>query len=796
MKVTLNWLKDFVDIDITAVELADRLVNTGFEVEEIIDQRAAIKGVVLGRIESIVRHPDADKLVICKVDVGSEVLQIVTGASNIAEGDVVPVATDGAVLPDGKRIKSGKLRGVASCGMMCSGEELGLSESDYKGAGVYGILIMNGEDKALGTDINDVLGYDDVILDVAVTANRGDCNSVLGIAGEVAAILNKPLKMPDLSFSADKASKTGDYVSVSVKDKQLCPRYMAAAVTDVKIAPSPEYIRRRLKAVGIRPISNLVDITNYVLTEIGQPMHAFDMRDIDGGKINVRRALDSEKIVALDGKEYTLSSDMLIIADAAKPCAIAGVMGGENSGIREDTQGVIFESAKFARDSVRRTSRGLGLRSDSSARYEKGVDCSLQEIGVRRALHLVQELGCGVIAQDMIDVFDNKPKARRIETSLSRINGILGVDVPADEAVRILAALRIQVERDGDKIVCIPPEGREDLENVNDLAEEVIRFYGYDKIDGTLMEKGKQTVGGKGLRIADTDLVKRLCVAAGYNEILTYSFVSPKMCDVLMLPEDDALHSSVELLNPLGEDVSRMRTTLAYSIISTLASNYLKSIHTARLYEVAGVYYDKGAELPEQSERLALGAYGKDEDFYTVKGVIENIMRAFGIDAAYERSTLPYLHGGRSADIVAAGGKVLGYIGEVHRDVSAAFNVEERLYIAELDIDMLHKYARRKYVFEQVSKFPPVERDLAIVVEEDVSAAKIIAAIKKAGGGLLKEVSVFDVYRNKLLLGEKKSVALNLVFRADDKTLTDADISSRMDRITEKLHSELGGVLR
>ncbi len=796
MKVTLNWLKDFVDIDIPAEELADRLVNTGFEVEEIIDQRAAIKGVVLGRIDAIEKHPDADKLVVCSVDIGDKSLQIVTGASNISVGDIVPIATDGAILPDGKHIKTGKLRGVTSCGMMCSGEELGLSESDYKGAGVYGILIMNGETMPLGTDINDVLGYDDVVLDVAVTANRGDCNSVLGIAGEVAAILNKPLKMPDLSYGASGKSSVSDYVKVNVQDKALCPRYMAAAVTDVKIAPSPEYIRRRLKAVGIRPICNLVDITNYVLTEIGQPMHAFDMRDIEGAKIDVRRAGDGEKIVALDGKEYSLNGDILVISDAVKACAIAGVMGGENSGIREDTAAVIFESAKFARDSVRRTSRGLGLRSDSSARYEKGVDSSLQEIGVRRALHLVQELGCGAIAQGLIDVSDGQADAKTIETTLSRINGILGVEVPADEAVRILGALRIKVERDGDKIVCTPPAGREDLENVNDLAEEVIRFYGYDKIKGTLMEKGEQTVGGKGLRIADTDLVKRLCVAAGYNEILTYSFVSPKACDVLMLPEDDVLRSGVELLNPLGEDMSRMRTTLAYSMISTLSSNCLKSIRTARLYEAASVYFRGDGELPEQSERLALGAYGKDEDFYTVKGAIENILSAFGIDASYERSTLPYLHAGRSADIIAAGGKTLGYIGEVHRDVSAAFNVDERLYIAELDIDKLHKCARRKYVFEHVSKFPPVERDIAIVVEEDVTAAQIIASIKKAGGGLLKEVSVFDVYRNKLLLADKKSVALNLVFRADDKTLTDADITSRMDKITEKLHSELGAVLR
>ncbi|MDE5618237.1 MAG: phenylalanine--tRNA ligase subunit beta, partial [Clostridia bacterium] len=397
MKVTLNWLKDFVDIDVPVNELADKLVGAGFEIEEIINQRDNIQGVVLGKILSISKHPDADKLVVCDIDVGAERLQIVTGADNISEGDIVPVAKDGAKLPDGKRIKKGKLRGVESCGMLCSGGELALSESEYKGAGVYGILIMNGEKFPLGTDINEVLGYDDVILDVAVTANRGDCNSVYGIAGEVAAILNKPLRAPKTDFVAESTDDVKNYVSVNVYDKDICSRYMAAAVTDVKIAPSPEYMRRRLKAVGIRPINNLVDITNYVLTEIGQPMHAFDRRDIAGAQINVRCAAENEKIIALDGKEYTLNPDVLVICDADKPCAIAGVMGGENSGIKEDSREIIFESARFARDSVRRTSRSLGLRSDSSARFEKGVDYSLQDMGLRRALHLVAKLGCGKI---------------------------------------------------------------------------------------------------------------------------------------------------------------------------------------------------------------------------------------------------------------------------------------------------------------------------------------------------------------------------------------------------------------
>ena len=799
MKVTIDWLKDFVDIDIPARELADKLVSVGFEVEEIVDPRENIKNVVLGKILSIAKHPDADKLVVCQIDVGGEILQIVTGANNIAEGDLVPVAKDGSLLPGGKTIKKGKLRGVESCGMLCSGEELGLTEADYPGAGVYGILIMNGESAPLGTDINDVLGNTDVVLDIGVTANRPDCNSVYGIAGEIAAVLKKPLRAPKTDFTAEKNIKTADIVSVDVRDSELCPRYMAAAVTDIRIAPSPEYVRRRLKAVGLRPINNMVDITNYVLIEVGQPMHAFDERDICGGQIVARRAEEGEKIVTLDGKEYTLDGSMLVIADKEKANAVAGVMGGMNSGIREDTSLVVFESARFARDSVRRTSRTLGLRSDSSARFEKGVDFSCQPLGLKRALALVQEFGCGKIAEGIIDVHAEIPQKKPIVTTPEKIDAILGIAIDDKEKLDILHALRIGAEIKDGKLICTAPPERDDLESANDIAEEVIRYHGYDNVVGTLMDKGRQTVGGKTRAQRNEDKIREIAVSCGMHETLTYSFISPAFADVLRLPEDDELRRTVEIINPLGEDVSVMRTQLVYSMLGTLTSNLLKAQKAARMFEIAAVYLPVG-ELPitcqpEEQTHIVLGAYGKDEDFYTIKGVTELILNAFGVEVKYVRSKAPFMHPGRAADIMK-GGKSLGFVGEVHPAVAEAFGSSERLYVAELNIDLINKYEKTGYKFEAISKFPPVERDIAIVVDEDVSGGDILDTVKNAGGSVLREAEIFDVYRSKAIGEGKKSVAVNMIFRADDRTLTDEEMSERMDKILAKLKDKLGAVLR
>lgn len=801
MKVSLSWLKDFVDIDVDVETLADKLVGAGFEVEEIIDAGANMKNVVLGKIVELEKHPDADKLQICQIDVGGkELVQIVTGAQNVSKGDLVPVAMDNSLLPTGQEIKKGKLRGVPSNGMLCSGEELKLTESEYVGASVHGILIMNGEKYPLGTDMNVVLGNDDVVLDIGVTANRSDCNSVLGIAREVATVLNKPLKMPDVSFETDKSVKVNDIIDVDVEDKELCPRYMAAAVSDIKIQDSPEIIQKRLKSVGLRPINNIVDITNYVLIEIGQPMHAFDKNYIEGGKIIPRRAKNGEKIVALNEKEYVLDDTMLVICDVKKPCAIGGVMGGLNSGINDKTNTIIFESAKFLRDNIRRTSRKLNLHSDSSFRYERGIDFDSQRLGITRALSLIYKYGFGKIADGLIDRLSQDLTRNKVETSVEEINGILGIEVPKDTVLNILNSLQIQSEIDKDgKLTCVCPAFRDDIENANDLAEEVIRLYGYDKVKSTLLKGGNQTLGGKKRQEKNIDVLKDICVYHGMSEILTYSFTTPKSFDILKLSQDDARRNCVKLLKPLGEDLSVMRTTLAYSMISTLASNCLKSNKKAKLFEIANVYLPQTSDmsqLPSEVNTLALGRYGEGEDFFTMKGIVEVILKKFGLNGEFKRADISYLHKGRSADIYV-GKNLIGYLGEVHPEVAKSFDVSERMYIAELNVDMLNKLADCSYEFVAISNYPPIERDIAVVVDESVLAGDLLACVRKGGGNLLVDSKIFDIYRNKEVLGEnKKSVAISLVFRLAERTLTDEEVNAKINRILTKLSSEHNAVLR
>lgn len=799
MKVSLNWLKDFVDIDIDVHALADKLVAAGFEVEEIIDKASEMKNVVLGKIVKLTKHPDADKLQICAIDVGAkETVQIVTGAQNIAEGDLVPVAMDNSLLPTGQVIKKGKLRGVESCGMLCSGEELKLTEAEYKGAGVYGILIMNEEKYPLGTDMNVILGNDDIILDIGVTANRSDCNSVLGIAREVATVLGKPLRMPEIGFECEAEGNVNDYVKVRVEDSELCPRYMAAAVRDIKICPSAEIIQKRLKSVGLRPISNFVDITNYVLIEIGQPMHAFDADKLEDSSIVARRAVNGEKIVALDNKEYTLNDTMLAICDTKKPCAIAGVMGGNNSCVDENTKDIIFESAKFARDNIRRTARTLNLHSDSSFRYERGIDLESQRMGLMRALTLVYKYGYGKIAKGVVDCCNADLTQKTLRVEASRIDDILGIVVPRDKMVSILNSLQIETVLDGDTLVCKAPLFRDDIENANDLAEEIIRLYGYDNIVETLMDKGKQTVGGKTEDQKVVDTVKNICVNNGYSETLTYSFTSPKGFDVLRLAEDDPARKCVTILNPLGEDMSVMRTNLAYSMLNVLASNVLKSNKGARFFEVANVYLPESVPVdkqPEERERLVIGAYGKDENYYTVNEVVKRIIYKYGLNVTYKRSERPYMHSGRSAELFI-GKFSIGYVGEVHPSVSAALDVKERLYIAEIDLASVEKYRKKGYKFEEIGKYPPVERDIAVTVDESVTAAELLSCVTSAGGSMMKSARIFDIYRSEAIGAGKKSVAVNMVFRLTDRTLTDEEVSSKVERVLTKLMSQLGAALR
>ena len=596
MKAPISWLQDFVKIDIPAEALADKLVHAGFEVEEIIREADAIKNVVTGRVLAMERHPNSDHLWICQINVKTATLQIVTGAQNVQVGDIVPVALDGAVLPDGKRIFNGELRGVKSLGMLCGGSELGLTDADYEGADVDGILILKPDTK-VGVDINEILGRTDVILDVSVTANRPDCNSIWGIAREVGAVLHKTVKAPVTSYTATP-ERIFNLLDVQVADADLCPRYMAKAVKNIKICESPKIIKDRLRAVGIKPINNIVDITNYILIELGQPMHAFDYEKIAGHRIVVRRAEEGETITTLDNTTHNLDNDVLVIADAEKPLAVAGIMGGLDSGISDDTHTIIFESAKFARDNVRRTSRKLNLKSDSSARFEKGIDFLSQAIAIDRALTLIQTNGWGTIISGTIDTNMNAVKPRTLTVQYKKVNNILGIKVPTEKMVEILNSLQIKTVVKGKRLECQIPAYREDIEGANDLAEEIIRLYGYNKIKSTLFaDASKQTMGGRDAFRTKEDLLKRILTAKGANEIITYSFISPKTFDILRLPKNDALRNAIPILNPLGEDVSIMRTTLVGSMLSIIGSNFSKNNKDGIFFETSKVFAPKALPL-------------------------------------------------------------------------------------------------------------------------------------------------------------------------------------------------------
>lgn len=785
MKVPYSWLKEMVDMDLTPTELADKLVGVGFEIEEIIYQRDAIKNVVACKVLEEVKHPNSDHLNICQVTDGKKNYQIVTGAQNVNVGNIVPVALDGAVLPDGKTIRSGELRGVKSEGMMCSGGELGLTEDDYVGAGIYGILILK-PDVIVGSDINDVIGNNDVILDVAITANRPDCNSILGIAREVAAICKVKLKMPDLDYKISSGSVT-DYVTVNDTDYELCSRYMAAAVYDVVQTVSPKIIRDRLKAVGIRPINNLVDVTNYVLTEIGQPMHAFDLNNLAGKTIVVRRARIGEKITALDGKTYELNNNHLAICDADKPVAVAGIMGGQYSSINTDTSTVILESARFARDSVRHTSREINLHSDSSARFEKGIDFYSQEVGLKRALALFDKYGWGKIAAGVIDQRKEEIKDKTLTYDYKAVNSIIGIDVDKARVMDILNALELVTVAKGDILTTAIPDFREDIEGVNDIAEEVVRFYGYDELKPRLISRKR---GGKTLSQEREDKLKNILVGYGCQEIVTYSFISPKAFDLLKLPDNDPLRSVVEISNPLGADFSVMRTTLAPSMLKLIATNFSRGNKSGRLFEIANVYLPKSlplTDLPDEIGHLIVGSYGEGEDFYKIKAILEDISDVFALDFDFVKGELPYLHPGRTAFVFSHGIKI-GYIGEIHPSITAELGVDRRIYIAELDESFIRNNGIGIKPYKAVSKFQAVERDLALLAPIDLEAGKILSYIKESAGDILENLEIFDVYVGGQVPKGKKSVAVKLTLRSLNKTLTDSEVNSEIETVLNALN--------
>jgi len=798
MLAPISWLKDYVDIDVKPEVLAKKLVAIGFEVEDIIYQEKTVSNVVVAKILSFEKHPNADKLRVCQIDIGSKVLQVITNVSTIENGDVIALALDGAVLSDGTKIVKGEIRGVVSEGMLCGLEEVGITEDDVVGQKMGDIIRFN-KDTALGQNALKALGYDDVILDVAVTANRPDCNSIYKLAKEVAVALNVECRDPEVNYKT-KGDDVKNYVSVDVKNQTLCPRYMAAAVKNIKIFPSSQLIKSRLRAVGIRPINNIVDITNYVLTEIGQPMHSFDKRELEGDKIVVRNATDGEKIISLDGKENNLTKDMLVICDAYKPVAVAGIMGGLNSGIKDDTNQVVFESAKFARDNVRHTSKALNLRSDSSARFEKGIDFASQEYGLKRALTLVYESNSGDIVDGMIDIKVPYEKVREIPFTTKKMEEILGCKVPKAKMISIFDKLGIKVKEDGKKLIAIVNEDREDIIGVNDLTEEFIRVYGYSHINPTLFEFAQLTKGSVPEKMQFVSKIKNVLSSVGLSEAVSYSFTSPKFADQLLLGEKDSRRDFIKIINPIGEALSVMRTTLTHNMVECMSYNITHFNKAAKLFEIAKVYIPKELplkELPYEEEKLCIGMYGEGVDFYSIKAPIDEMFKALHVDVKYVRANETFLHPGRSASIIVNNNEV-GYVGEIHPDVLNNYETNNfRVYVAEISIDKIfNEDSLAKKRFAAFSKFPAMERDFALVVDEDVLVGEMLEAVNNGKIKYLQDSKVFDIFKSEQIGKGKKSVALNFTFTNVEKTLTDEEINIEMDKILNILKKKFGAKLR
>ena len=799
MLVPISWLKDYVDINVSIPTLAKKLVGIGFEVEDIIYQEKQATNVVVGKIVKVDKHPNADRLRVTQIDIGSKTIQVVTNVP-VEGGETIAVALDGAHLADGHDIKKGELRGVLSEGMLCGLEEVGVTVDDVQNQKAGDILRFE-EGTALGQNALKALGYDDIILDVSVTANRPDCNSIYKMAKEVAVALNTDCREPVIDYKVCSCgAKVTDMVSVDVQNQDLCPRYMAAGVKNIKIFPSSQKIKSRLRAVGIRPINNIVDITNYVLIEIGQPMHSFDKRELEGNRIVVRNAKENEVIVTLDGKENKLNESMLVICDSDRPVAVAGIMGGANSGIQDDTNEVVFEAAKFARDNIRRTSRALNLRSDSSSRFEKGIDFASQEYGIKRALTLVYQSGSGDIVDGLIDVKVDYQSLREIPFTTKKISEILGCKVPKNALVSILARLGIEVREDGKQLVALVKEDREDIVGVNDIAEEFIRVYGYSHIKPTLFEYAGLAEGTLPDKNKFVNVIKDTLKACGLMESVTYSFTSPKFAALLNLDENDTARDAIKLKNPLGEALSVMRTTLAHSMIETLVYNVTHFNKSARLFEIANVYLPKSLpleELPIEESRLCIGEYGDGADYFELKGAIEQVFRALHIEVKYARANKPFLHPGRSAEIFV-GDKCVGYLGELHPDVQKNYGVDNtRIYVAEISVDgIFNKNSLEKSKCKPFGKFPNIERDLAVVVDDGVLAQDIVDAVKGAKIKFLQDVKVFDEYKSEQIGKNKKSVAMSFTFSSLERTLTDDEIAAEMAKILSALKRKVGAKIR
>ncbi len=801
MKVPYSWLKEYVDIDITAEELQDKLFGCGFEVEELIDLGKEVSRVVVGEVLSC-EPVEGTHLFICQVNCGEygNPIQIVTGAPNVYAGMHTPAALDNSTLPGGITIKAKPLKGIPSDGMLCSGEELGLNDDLYPGAEVYGLMDLP-KDTVPGTDIREVVGMNDYIFDISITANRPDCQSILGIAREVAATLGKELKMPATDYTVS------DYVfpglDITVEAPDLCPRYLGHGVRNITVGESPRWMKRNLALCGLRSISNVVDITNYVLLEIGQPMHAFDMDQLQERRIIVRRAKDGEKIQTLDEKEFTLTPENLVICDGNRPVALAGIMGGLNSEITENTTQLLFEAAKFARDNVRRTSRALGQSSDSSARFEKGISEYITELGMARALHLIQELGCGEITSSAFDCSAGAPReGKRFKASLKRINAILGIEVPAEDVLLILKNLNFEIVRDGDTLDVTAPRYREDIEvGEPDLAEEVIREYGYDHVIPTFLKAAQVTTGGKTPAQQRRERVCRVLCGQGYHEAYTLSFYADSDLDFLRIPADAPERNVLRIKNPISANLAIMRPLLAPSLMNVVVENLKKGNNEGRIFEISNIYIPRGAELPDERPHLGFAAFGDKEDFFTVKGTVEALGKALGLAFDVERATdVSWLHPGIAAYILCEGERI-GCFGKLANEVTGELKLHKdaksnhKIFLGEIDYRQMISHMAASFRYHPLSAFPSVYRDLALTVAEETPCGDLMKEIARACPRV-SDVELFDIYRGEQIGEGRKSMAFKITFNPEDKPLQQEEIDKYIKKILGNLKFKLGAEIR
>ena len=805
MLAPLSWLKDYVDIDVTPKELEEKLFSCGFEVEELIEVGKDISNVVVGLVEECEPIPDTH-LSLCKVNAGSHgTFQICCGADNVKAGGKFPLALIGAtvyatakdhVTIEGvMEIKQGKLRGYDSFGMLCSGVELGLNEDLYPGAGYNGLLVLP-EDAEVGADVKPILGMDDWLFDIAITANRPDCQSIYGIAREVAAVLGKELKAPALDYTETEVKKDGFTVNVEATD--ICPRYIGHYVYDVKMGESPAWMRRRLALVGISSISNVVDITNFVLKELGQPMHAFDYNYLEGNQINVRSAKDGEKIVTLDEKEFELTTNNLVICDGVKPVALAGIMGGLNSEIKDTTTEVLFESAKFARDNIRKSSRALGQSSDSSALYSKGVYEYTTVMAMKRALHLIEELGCGKISSTHVEAsVGNSIEPKEMKVSINRVNGVLGIKVPDEDIVRILTNLNFEPAINGDELTLKVPAYREDMDGYQDVAEEVIRMYGYDHVVPTFMPTAQVTLGGHNLRQKTEAKLKEVLCAAGAYEGIHYSFFSPSDLDLLKLPEDAVERYAISLINPINVDLSLMRTTLASQMLYAISRNQKKGILEGRIFELGNVFIPKElplTEYPDERKTLCVGVFGENESFFSLKGLAEVVADALNVKFTYRADSKTFLHPYQTATIICDG-KDIGYLGKLRYEIADELDLRVPAYVMELDLEALSQWYDNEIRFTPIPKFLEEKRDFAFVVDKDVTCEAIENVIAESCK-YVTDIKLFDVYEGIQLPANKKSMAFSVVFTPRDEEFSAKVVEGFVKAILDKLNEKLGASLR